>query len=119
MGWIRSQASGLFSRERCHLAEDVCRLRECKEYLKGGKTSSEASFKRRGDSNRAGFRQEHRDNESCHAGTGKAELEFAEQVLDADGPCCHHESADDSGPCDPQMAVNRQEEYLLSAALLR
>jgi hypothetical protein len=33
--------------------------------LKGGKTSSEGSFKRRRDSNRAGFHQEYRDNESC------------------------------------------------------
>lgn len=39
--------------------------------LKGGKTSSEGSSKQRGDSNRAEFRREHRDNASCYAGTAK------------------------------------------------
>ncbi len=62
-----------------------------KAILKGGKTSSEGSFKRRHDSNRAGFRREHLDNESCHASTLKVELEFADQDLDGDGPCCSTE----------------------------
>lgn len=57
--------------------------------LKGGKTQSEGSFKRRRDSSRAGFRREQRDNASCHVGTVKAELEFSEQVPDADEPYCN------------------------------
>ena len=56
--------------------------------LKGGKTSSKGNFKRRRDSNRAGFCREHHDNESSHAGTVNAEPVFAEQVLDEDGKCC-------------------------------
>ena len=46
--------------------------------VKGGKTSSEGSFKRRRDSSRAECRREHRDNVSCHDEVVIAELESAE-----------------------------------------
>ena len=59
--------------------------------LKGRKTSSEGSFKRRRDNSHAGFRREHHDNESCHAWTVKMELAFADQNFDADGPSCSTE----------------------------
>ena len=87
--------------------------------MKGGKTSCQGSFKRHRGSSCGEFRQAHLDTELCRVETVKAELAFAEQVLGADEQCCHHESADDGAPNNPQMATNGQEEYLVSDVLSR